>query len=135
MTAAEFTELIFMASALVGQFAIDFVSIVFAYVVAGHFVGANLSRFQFVVLTLLYSAFAAGIAVAAMTSIDQMGFLGEQFLQQHPLAVSPMTTSGSVARTQAVPPVLFFCAWAISVWYVASSRRAAAQQDASADSA
>ena len=135
MTAAEFTELIFMANALVGQHAMSFTSIVFAYVVAGHFVGERLTRVQFVALTVLYSAFAAGIAVAAVSSISQMGFLRDQFLQQHPAEASPMMTSGLVGRTHAVPPILFFCAWAISVWYVASIRRPAAEEGAAADSA
>ena len=135
MTAAEFTELIFMANALLSQHATDFTSMVFAYVVAGHFVGTKLSRVQFVALTVLYSGFAAGIAVGALTSISQMDFLRYQFLQQHPSEASPIMASTIVERTQVLPPILFFCAWAISVWYVASSRRPAAQPSGSDDAA
>ena len=63
MTEAELIELLFAASALLSGYAVDFTSMVFAYVVAGHFVGRKLTRVQFVALTLVYSAFAAGIAM------------------------------------------------------------------------
>jgi hypothetical protein len=130
MTTPEFIELIFMANALVGQHATDFISIVFAYVLAGHFVGANLSRLQFVVLTFLYSGFAAGIAIAALASIHEMVYLRDLFVQQHPVEAPPIMASGFVAWTFFVPPILFFCAWVISIWYVASSRRRPAQPTA-----
>lgn len=135
MTEAELIELLFAASALLSGYAVDFTSMVFAYVVAGHFVGRKLTRVQFVALTLVYSAFAAGIAMGGLAAIERMIYLRDRYLQEYPVEATAMLGGGGISRSTAVPPFLFFAAWLISVWYVGSSRRAAAEQDTTTDSA
>jgi len=133
MTEAEFTELIFTAATLQTQYAWDLISIVFAYVVAGHFIGASLTRVQFVALTAVYSAFTLGIGTGAVITLRQMESLGRRFLEQHPAEAATIIFPGA-NRMSIIPPILFFSAWLVSVWYVASTRRPDRSQTTSSDS-
>ena len=121
MIEAEFIELIFMAATIQEQYALDFLSMVFAYVVAGHFVGASLTRVQFVVLTAIYSGFTIAIGFGALLGVRQLGSLSSRFLEEHPAGATTIVPSDAPSF---VPPILLSSAWLISVWYVASVRRA-----------
>ncbi len=127
MSPVEFIEMIFMASSVVGEHSMNLVAILFAYIVAGHFAGPQLTRTQFVVLTILYSAMAFGIAQYAVRSETELTQLYQEFIRAHPDEASRFSPFYPLSRPSGLLQPLLFCfGWAISVWYVWSHRRTAA---------
>jgi hypothetical protein len=114
VTEAEFIELTFMAATVQSQYAMDFISIVFAYVVAGHIVGASLTWVQFVVLTTVYSAFTVGIGAGALDTLSMMASLNDRFLEQHPVEAAAMVPP-FLCQAAVLPAIPFSSAWLISV--------------------
>ena len=78
MTEAEAIELIALFTANVLASSAVYMSITFAYLTAAYFVGANLSRFQAIFVSVLYVLFANGAMMTQLGNIQAWSIIMEE---------------------------------------------------------
>jgi hypothetical protein len=134
MTAAEIADLLLATQDLSAQTAMDFTSILFAYILVAHFAGPTLSRVQILLITTLYSLFLVAVASGFINTINQLIFLKTEFHRLHPHEASGLA-SGLAAATDTpldnalgfINALVLFGGWALSLAYMATTRRNVAQ--------
>ena len=138
MTAAEIADLLLTTQDLVAQTAMDFTSILFAYILVAHFAGPTLSRVQILLITTLYSLFLVAVASGFLSTINQLIFLTTEFHRLHPHEAAGLAAATDTPLDNAlgfINALVLFGGWALSLAYMATTRRNVAQQDASDNSA
>jgi hypothetical protein len=122
MSPAEYIGLI--TSIQVDRHVMNFVAVLFAYLVTAYFVGSKLSPFQVRAVTLLYTIFSAFPVLAVVFSMNQMVRLMEQFRLEHPSLGSTYYPQTSILNYWTPILVLILTlAWALSVWFMVRVRR------------
>ena len=106
-----------------GRAFMDFITVLFAYVVVAHFVGAGLSRVTVSLLTIIYSAFRGGRCGRGFTMRSRI-LQGVQAKYSSELA-----SLGFPRQVQTTDPylprVLIGLAWALSLAYMYQVRKKA----------
>jgi hypothetical protein len=122
MSGLEVIELLAVLRAEVGRATMDFVTVMFGYLVCAHFIGAGLNRAIVIIMSLLYSIFAfypmLGVATSqghmwAVMSVHRESLLAYQEL--------PEEIDGSAMTT--VYFLVMFTTWLLSVGYMFYVRR------------
>lgn len=126
MSPAEYFELVSMAGDSAADHSMNAVYIYFAYIVATYLVGSDLSRFQCVALTLMYSIFLTLPVISFLTQTSLLIVHAQQFQQAYPELVDAYS-----ARRTIAPPAYFYnvgvviwvSAWLLSLVFMLSRRR------------
>jgi hypothetical protein len=121
MTEYELADLVNSLGAEAGRSTMDFVTVLFGYVVSAHFIGAGLSRAYAVALSAIYTCFA----VFPIIGVSQAGSVMYAVVHSNPEMSESlgMFTSGPDVRF--VPLVLLGSAWALSLAYMYRVRKIA----------
>lgn len=101
MTEYEIIDAISSLRSEAGQHVMNFVSVMFGFIIAAYFVGAKLSRFQASVITILYVIWTPGPMLAAY---DVSTTLQQLYVQYHgvlpiELGASPLILHGAAVVT------------------------------------
>jgi len=78
MTLAEYAELYFQNEDLFATHAMNYVTMLFAYIIAAHFVGPVLSKVQASIISLLYTMFLVGPINDVLTSAQARQLIGDK---------------------------------------------------------
>ena len=121
---AEYLELISIASANTGQFAIATTSVLFAYVATAYLVGDKLSKFQVVAISCLYSIYFTFPVLATLGEQLRIQALGRRFKEEFPIEYQHYYSEGSALEYLMYGGlVISFIAWALSIYFMYDSRR------------
>jgi hypothetical protein len=105
-----------------GRAFMDFITVLFAYVVVAHFVGAGLSRVTVSLLTIIYSAFAVADAAGVHNALSLLQGVQAKYS-------SELASLGFPRQVQTTDPylprVLIGLAWALSLAYMYQVRKKA----------
>jgi hypothetical protein len=123
---AEYFELLGMAGDSAAAHTMNAVYIYFAYIVAIYLVGSDLSRFQCVALTVIYSIFLTLPVFSSLAQISLLTVHAQQFQAAYPELVKAYS-----ARRTIAPPTYFYnvgvvvwvSAWLLSLVFMLSKRR------------
>ncbi|NKC01221.1 MAG: hypothetical protein GKR90_22370 [Pseudomonadales bacterium] len=118
MTEYELADLFISLSAEAGRSTMDFVTVLFAYLVLAHFVGATLDRIYIVIVTLIYTMFA----IWPILGTYQAGSMMFEITQAHP-QISHSLGLAVDFNPGYVPFVVLGSAWALSLAYMYRIRR------------
>ncbi len=88
MSPAEYIELILLAREAGTGSAMNFVTLVFAYLVMAYFVGASLSKLQIWLISIVYSFFVIFPLFGAAQDFMTINALAEDFYATHPIEAS-----------------------------------------------
>jgi len=123
MPTSELLNLLNSLQAEAGRSTMDFVTVLFGYLVCAHFIGAGLSRAYVLLLTALYTLFCtfplAGTTVA-MTTIAALNANHQAGLSA--LGLADLHAEAGVAY---VPAATYALAWLMSLGYMYRVRKAA----------
>ena len=125
MSPAEYFELIGSAQDSGAAHSMNAIYIYFAYIVATYLVGSELSRFQCLALTAMYSIFLTFPVFSQLTQIDLVTVHIQQFQAAYPELV--VAYSG----LRVAPPAYFYnlsiaiwvLGWMLSLVFMLSKRR------------
>jgi len=128
MSPAEYVGLI--NSIQVDRHVMNFVAVLFAYLVTAYFVGSQLSTFQVRAVTLLYTIFSVFPVLTVVFSMNQMRRLIEQFRLEHPSLGSTYYPQTSILDYWTPILVLILTlAWALSIWFMVRVRTSKVAQE------
>lgn len=113
MTEYELADLFTSLSAEAGRSTMDFVTVLFAYLVVAHFVGATLDRWYVAILTALYSIFA----IWPILGTYQAGTMMYTITNAHP-GISKSIGVSVDFNPGWVPFVVLGSAWVLSLFYM-----------------
>ena len=122
MEPAEYLELIEIAIDAAGVHAMNVVTVLISYLVAGYLVGSKLTRLQIGLLTVVYSIFYVFPTVGAVGTLRRAMTYVEGFIEEYP----------ALALSYVDPPFdgfhyillsVFIFGWAVSVIFVISIYR------------
>ena len=123
MPTSELLDLLNSYQAEAGRATMDFVTVLFGYLVCAHFIGAGLSRFYVLILTALYTTFCtfplAGTTVAMQT------IAALRVSHQTELSVLGLADLHAGPGFVFVPALTYGLAWLMSVGYMYRVRKAA----------
>ena len=107
MTEFEYIQAVDLAYATIPGSAMNFITIVFAYIVASFFAGNKLPRIAAVSASIVYSVSLIGPVLAIVTSGQQMVLLQTQYLEVFPEGIFVQKTLGTMSiLLVAVTPLL-----------------------------
>jgi hypothetical protein len=112
-----------------GRAFMDFITVLFAYVVVAHFVGASLGRVTVSLLTIIYSAFAVADAAGVHNALSLLQ--GVQVKYSSELASLGFPTQAQITDPY-LPRMLIGLAWALSLAYMYQVRKKARKSSSSA---
>ena len=120
MNPSEYIELILLARESGSESAMNFVTLVFAYLVMVYFVGASLPKLQIWLVSLLYSFFVAFPVFGAVQDFRTLNALVSDFYARHP------TEANKFVTTTLAPWQLFvgvaIVSWLLSIGFVVYMR-------------
>jgi hypothetical protein len=122
MSALEIIELQAILRAEVGRATMDFVTVMFGYLVCAHFIGASLSRTKVLVLSLVYSIFCFYPILGTTTSNIHLFTI----ISEHRLDLMPYQEVAKDFDGSWFVNVYFFTmisAWLISLGYMYQVRQ------------
>jgi hypothetical protein len=105
----------------------NFVSGLFAFVLASHFVGARLSRINLAILIALFSAFSLITAFAAFSRLSMAGRLLEQ-LSTLPDPKLPLSAFAPASYAPTSISIIILLGYVGGVLFLLETRRAARSQ-------
>jgi hypothetical protein len=124
MSPAEYIELLQNGGINVATHAMNFIALMFAYLITAYFVGTKLNRYQVWAVSILYSVFVVLPARAAVLGLEQILSLTEMFYRDHPAVAEEFY--GEVFTVPVVDPrylaVILLVAWAVSLGFMISER-------------
>ena len=120
MTEYELADLFTSLSAEAGRSTMDFVTVLFAYLVVAHFVGTTLDRWNIGILTGLYSIFA----IWPILGTYQAGTMMYTVTNAHPEVSQAIGVSVDF-NPGIVPFVVLGAAWILSLAYMYRLRKSA----------
>lgn len=121
MTEYELADLFTSLSAEAGRSTMDFVTVLFAYLVVAHFVGATLDRVYVAIVTMVYSMFA----IWPILGTYQAGSMMYTITQAHPELSQSLSLSVDF-NPGFVPFVVLGTAWVLSLAYMYRVRKSVA---------
>ena len=122
MSPAEYIELFQNGGVNTGTHAMNFVTLLFAYLVAAYFAGAKMTTFQVIALTTIYSVFSAVPAGSAVATLERTIAIAQQFRKEHP-EVAALYFDAEVNLNPTIIGGVFFVSWILSISYMISERR------------
>ena len=124
MNPADYLELMQMTSDGTGGHSMNAVAILFSYIVAAHYAGSALSRFQAHSLTLIYSLFLAFPLMSVANGFVRMRTLRLEFLREYPeVAQRHGIDDGDVLGLGGpIIIVMFVLAWSLSLAFMYGAR-------------
>jgi hypothetical protein len=120
MAASEFIELIIQAQESAGSGAMNFVTVLFAYLVTTYFVASRLSRIQVWGITVIYTAFMATSLVGILVSVNLTMNLITQFAEVHPDTAPLYYSTGYSMNFRFITAAFYLLAWlgsVLNMWY------------------
>jgi len=124
MSEFEVAELITLLMAEAGRTTMDFITVLFAYFVLTHFVGAKLERAYIVILTIVYSLFC----ILPILGAYQAGTMLFKVVQSNPEAGKYLGIE--VAFNPGIAPVVVLgLAWFLSLTYMFQVRKKAKREN------
>ncbi len=118
MTEYELADLFTSLSAEAGRSTMDFITVLFAYLVLAHFVGATLDRAYIAIVTVIYSMFA----IWPILGTYQAGSMMYAVTQAHPQLSQSLGVSVDFIPGF-VPFVVLGSAWVLSLTYMYRVRK------------
>ena len=122
MTEYELADLVISLSAEAGRSTMDFVTVLFGYLVSAHFIGAGLSRVYAVALSAIYTCFA----VFPIIGVSRAGRVMYAVVHSNPEMSESLGMFTSGPALDFIPFVLLGSAWALSLGYMYRVRKIAA---------
>lgn len=128
MSPAEYLELLQLTSDGTGGHASNAFSTIIAYLIAAYFVGANLSRFQSISVSIVYSLYLTNPIRAALRGFDRLGTLNLEFLREHPEIAEIYIGTPELAYDfyQILFILVLLSAWVLSISFMITARKSAA---------
>ena len=117
MSEYEAFDLMIAAQAEGGRSFMTFVTVLFAYLVCTHFIGATLSRGVAITMSVLYSLFAL-LPVLGFYSATEIVFTAVEMQGKLPTFPESLSAFGMY-----MPIVVIFSGWALSLFYMWKVRR------------
>ena len=124
MSPAEYIALLQDGMGLVAGDAMNFASLMFAYVVAAYYAAARLGRAQAWFLSVLYTVFLALPVMSALSGWGRIQALRQMFTEEHPVSAMAF-----FERSSSPPPgfayylaLLFLSGWIMSILFMVSER-------------
>jgi hypothetical protein len=124
MSEAEFIEITIAIQAEGGRAFMDFVTVLFGYLAATHFLGPRLSLSFAVLISALYSAFIVFPAVAVTRVLNRAFEMGRDYPEFG--LDSAIYGPHALHLWIYIPAIVIFLGWAISIGYMAHVRRKSA---------
>ncbi len=121
MRESEFIELIIQAQVSGGSGAMNFITVLFAYLIATYFAASRLSRIQVWGITIVYSAFMAMSLVGISVSVNLTMNLIAQFAQAYPDTASIYYPTTDAPNFRYIVPAFFSLALLgsiLNMWYM-----------------
>ena len=97
----------------------DFVTVLFGYLVGVHFLGYRIPLALAIFITLIYSCFMMFPAIG----VTEMMMTGTKIAAAHPEFVHLL--GGGSMKVAYVPAAVIASGWAVSIWYMVHVRRGA----------
>ena len=119
MTEYEIIDTIISVRADIAQHSMNFVSVLFAYIIAAYLVGPKLSRFQVSMITILYVLWSPGPILAAY---DGAVALQDLYVHHRAALSVEMGASPLMATAPLVVSTAMFMAWLISIMFMIQVR-------------
>ncbi len=119
MTEYEIIDTIISVRADIAQHSMNFVSVLFAYILAAYLVGSKLSRFQVSMITILYVLWSPGPILAAY---DGAVALQDLYVHHRAVLSVEMGASPLMATAPLVVSAAMLLAWVISVVFMIQVR-------------
>ena len=119
MTEYEIIDTIISVRADIAQHSMNFVSVLFAYILAAYLVGSKLSRFQVSMITILYALWSPGpilVAYDGATALQNLYFNHREVLSVE-MGASPLMATAPVVVSAAM-----CSAWLISIVFMVQVR-------------
>ena len=123
MTEFELLEAISFTGDKIGGGAMGFVSVVFAYVIAAHFAGKNLSRNVAVFTSIVYTLFLSAPILSATRAILRMAELSARYVNEYPESTLASEVPVEIVLSASLFPL--FVGWLGSLLYMHGSVRRA----------
>lgn len=120
MSEAEFIEVMVAMQAEAGRAFMDFVTVLFGYLVGVHFLGKRVPLALAIFISLIYSCFMMFPAIG----VTDMMMTGTKIVLAHP-EFAHLLGSGSM-NVGYLPAAVILSGWAVSIWYMVHVRREAA---------
>lgn len=121
MNPAEYLELIEMGNAAAGNHSMNSVAVLSAYLVAAYLMGRNLSRFQYIALTGLYSVFYFFTVISTFITIERSLLYQREFAIEYPEEATKFVGLQFDGMQYLVVFVLV-AAWIVSILFMRSIR-------------
>jgi hypothetical protein len=120
MTEFEYIEGIMMLEELAAYHSMNFIALLFSYVVVAYFAGPRISSVQIWLVSLVYSSILFAPVTANLRALENLQRLGEEFSAQFPdSAVQHALGEERVYVLFAV----YFAAWLLSILFMYQWRR------------
>ena len=123
MSEAEFIEISIAIQAEGGRAFMDFVTVLFGYLAATHFLGPRMSLIFAALITALYSAFLVFPAVSVTHVLHRASEMGRDYLEFG--LDSAIYGPQALLTWTYLPAIVIFLGWAISIGYMVHVRRGA----------
>ena len=124
ISAAEYLELIALSGANISQNAVAATSVLFAYIAAAYFVGKQLSRFQVIAISLLYSVYFTFPVLATVGEQRRVQVLTGRFEEEFPAEFLHYYGQGHAQEYLMYGGlVISFLAWALSIYFMVDRRK------------
>lgn len=121
ITPAEYLELIELGNEAAGAHSMNAIAVLTAYLVAAYFVGRQLTRFQSIAVTGLYSVFYFFTVIATFITLERTLLYQREFSIEHP-EVSEKFVTLQFDGMQFVVIFILLLAWVVSVGFMRSAR-------------
>lgn len=121
MEQSDYVELIIMAGDSLGSHVMNYIYILFAYLVMAYFVGDRLTRLQVWIVSILYTAVLVLPANAAFQRLSTMNALTADFFKDF-----PDQAGGLINQTPTLPivsSIFLASSWIVSIVFMISVRR------------
>jgi hypothetical protein len=129
MRAVEMTEFELIEAMLGYQDAgvrdmMNFVSVLFAYLVCGYLVGAKLTRLQLYIVNGLFTAFSLAAALGTYVSLNRSFDLITRLIREFPSDGGPVLAAPPPAEGASVALLFIVVAYVAGVVFMGSARKA-----------
>jgi len=120
-------EIIQLTEDAVGFHSMNAIAILFAYVTAMYIAGKNLSKFQLILISVLYTFFYIAPSFTTAGNLDRVARMQLDFFTNFPTEASAFLGPGFSPEGFYFNPLLiaFFLAWLASIFFMLDIRRRA----------
>ena len=121
MEPSDYIELIIMSGDSLGSHVMNYIYILFAYLVMTYFAGNRLTRLQVWIVSILYTAVLVLPANAAFQRLSTMNALTAEFLKDFPGQASVIVNQ--TPTLPVVSSIFLASSWIVSIVFMVSVRR------------